>query len=387
MTRVYLDHNATSPVRPEARAAMIAALDVAGNASAVHRDGRAARALIEAARGDVARLVGAEAKAVTFTSGGSEAAATLLTPAFRGRKPAEGPIRTLVVSAVEHSCVLAGGGFAPEDIVVVPVDASSRIDVAALETALQTKPGPHLVAVMAANNETGVLQPLAEVAGLSASHGAALVVDAVQALGKIPLDMAALGADALFVSGHKIGAPQGVGAIVRASEAVSFGPLVRGGGQEMRQRAGTENLPGIAGFGAAAKAAGTDIAGESQRLSALRDWMEGEIVTISPTSRVVGLQAARLANTSLTVHPGLDGETQLIALDLANVSVSTGSACSSGKVQPSHVLAAMGLPPAEAKTALRVSLGWSTTRSDVERFLAAFAAHRNKIAARGTRAA
>ncbi|QCK87637.1 cysteine desulfurase [Phreatobacter aquaticus] len=387
MSRVYLDHNATSPLRPEARDAVLVALGVDGNASAVHRNGRGARAIIETAREQLARLTGAEAKTITFTSGGSEAAATLLSPGFRGRNAGREPIRTLIVSAIEHSCVLAGGRFADGAIHICPVDATGQIDLGALEALLEGTPAPHLVSVMAANNETGVIQPLAGVAAICRARGASLVIDAVQALGKIDLDIGRLGADAIFVSGHKIGGPQGVGAIIRASETVTFEPLIRGGGQEMRQRAGTENLVGIAGFGAAARVVLGTLAAEAARLSTLRDWMEAEIVTISPESRVVGLQANRLANTSLMVYPGLDGETALIALDLANVSVSTGSACSSGKVQPSHVLAAMGLDPAEAKSALRISLGWSTTQDDVARFVAAFAAHAKTIAARTIRAA
>lgn len=382
MTRVYLDHNATTPLRPEARAAVVAALDLAGNASAVHREGRQARRMVEEARAAVARIVGADARRVTFTSGGSEAAATLLSPAFVGRGEARGPFTRLIVSAVEHSCVLAGGRFAPEAVHVCPVDGAGRIDLDSLAACLAEDRGPALVAVMAANNEIGVIQPLAEVAALCRAHGAGLVVDAVQALGKMPLDMATLDCDALFLSGHKIGAPQGVGAIVAASESVTFAPLVRGGGQEGRRRAGTENLSGIAGFGAAVAAASAAMAGDMQRLGALRDWLESEIGTISAASRVIGLPAERLANTSLMVHPGLEGETLVIALDLAGVAVSTGSACSSGKIAPSHVLAAMGVAGNEARSALRVSLGWTTTREDVERFVAAFAAHAKTIAAR-----
>jgi cysteine desulfurase len=382
MTRVYLDHNATTPLRAEARAAMVAALDLTGNASAVHRDGRAARRVVEEARASLAALVGADPRCVTFTSGGSEAAATLLTPGFVARDGATTGFSRLIVSAVEHSCVLAGGRFPADAVTTCPVDPSGRVDLAALAALLSGGEGRALVAVMAANNETGVIQPLAEVAALCRSHGAALVVDAVQALGKMPVDIVALDCDALFVSAHKIGGPPGVGAMVTASEAVSFPPLVRGGGQEGRRRAGTENLAGIAGFGAAAAAVAPAIAAEMQRIAALRDWLEGEIVTISKGSRVVGLPAARLANTSLTVHPGLDGETAVIALDLSGVAVSTGSACSSGKIAPSHVLAAMGLEPAEARSALRVSLGWTTAREDVERFVAAFAAHVRMIAAR-----
>ncbi|MGQ3258706.1 MAG: cysteine desulfurase family protein [Rhizobium oryzihabitans] len=382
MTRVYLDHNATTPLRREARAAMVAAMDLTGNASAVHRDGRAARRLIEEARASLAVLVGADPRCVTFTSGGSEAAATLLAPGLVGRDGRPDGFSRLIVSAVEHSCVLAAGRFAAAAVTTCPVDGTGRVDLASLAALLAGGEGRALVAVMAANNETGVIQPLAEVAALCRAHGAALVVDAVQALGKMPVDIAALDCDALFVSAHKIGGPQGVGAIVTASEAVTFPPLVRGGGQEGRRRAGTENLPGIAGFGAAAAAIAPTIATEVQRIAALRDWLEGEIVTISKASRVVGLPAARLANTSLTVHPGLDGETAVIALDLSGVAVSTGSACASGKIAPSHVLAAMGLDSGEARSALRVSLGWTTVREDVERFVAAFAAHVRMIAAR-----
>lgn len=381
MTRAYLDHNATSPIRPEAREAIVSALSVAGNASASHADGRSARRIIEAARADVAALVGAEPRCVTFTSGGSEAAATLLAPNFVGKAGQTGH-RTLIVSAVEHSCVLAGGRFAPEAIRICPVDASGTVDLGRLEALLTEAPGPALVSVMAANNETGVVQPIDAIRQLCVARGASLVVDAVQALGKLPLDLWTLGADAIFVSAHKVGGPQGVGAIIRGADAVDVERLVRGGGQEGRLRAGTENLAGIAGFGAAAKAVSGLIDAEMQRLGALRDWLEGQIVTMSGQSRVVGLPAERLANTSLTVHPGLDGETTVIALDLAGVSVSTGSACSSGKVAPSHVLAAMGLEAGEAKSALRVSLGWSTTRDDVERFMTAFAAHAGKAAAR-----
>ncbi|QCI68580.1 cysteine desulfurase family protein [Phreatobacter stygius] len=387
MMRVYLDHNATSPLRPEAREAVLAALALPGNASAVHGEGRAARRVIEIAREQVGRLAGAEAKLVTFTSGGSEAAATLLSPGFKGRRANGAPARSLIVSAIEHSCVLAGGRFAPGDIHVCPVDAQGRIDLSALAGLLETVPGPALVAVMLANNETGVLQPLDAVGALVEAHGAGFVVDAVQALGKVPVDISAIGADAIFVSGHKIGAPQGVGAIIRGDETVEIDRLVLGGGQEARFRAGTENLAGIAGFGAAAAVVLDGISQEIARITALRDWMEADIATICRASQVIGLQANRLANTSLTVHPGLDGETTVIALDLAGIAVSTGSACASGKVAPSHVLAAMGIAADRAKSAIRVSLGWSTTQADVERFTAALAAHVQKLSDRASRAA
>ncbi len=379
MTRVYLDHNATTPLRPEARSAMVAALTAGGNASAVHGEGRAARRVIEEARQSVAALTGADPRCVTFTSGGSEAAATLLAPDFAG-VAAKGPFARLIVSAVEHSCVLAGGRFATEAIEVCPVTTDGVIDLGALD-ALLAGGAPALVAVMAANNETGVIQPVAAVAALCRAHGAALVVDAVQALGKLSLDVAALGCDALFVSAHKIGGPAGVGAIITSSEAVTFPPLVRGGGQEGRRRAGTENLAGIAGFGAAAKAVAAE-SGESARLAGLRDRLEAGLVALAPGVQVVGATADRLPNTSLTLHPGREGETLTIALDLAGMAVSTGSACSSGKVAPSHVLAAMGISPREARSALRISLGWTTTAAEIDLFLAAYAAHVKTGAAR-----
>lgn len=379
MTRVYLDHNATTPLRPEARAAMVAALAAGGNASAVHSEGRAARRLIEDARQSVAALVGAAPRCVTFTSGGSEAAATLLAPDFAG-VVATGPFPRLIVSAIEHSCVLSGGRFAADAVSVCPATPAGVIDLAALEVLLADG-APALVAVMAANNETGAIQPVAEVAALCRAHGAALVVDAVQALGKLPLDIAAVGCDALFVSAHKIGGPAGIGAIVTASEAVTFPPLVRGGGQEGRRRAGTENLAGIAGFGGAAKAVAAE-SGEGPRLAALRDRLEAGLSALAPDSRVVGAGVTRLPNTSLTLHPGREGETLTIALDLAGMAVSTGSACSSGKVAPSHVLAAMGISPREARSALRISLGWTTTAAEIDLFLAAYAAHVKTGAAR-----
>lgn len=379
MTRVYLDHNATTPLRPEARSAMVAALTAGGNASAVHGEGRAARRVIEEARQSVAAMTGADPRCVTFTSGGSEAAATLLAPDFAG-VAAKGPFARLIVSAVEHSCVLAGGRFATEAIEVCPVTTDGVIDLGALD-ALLAGGAPALVAVMAANNETGVIQPVAAVAALCRAHGAALVVDAVQALGKLSLDVAALGCDALFVSAHKIGGPAGVGAIITSSEAVTFPPLVRGGGQEGRRRAGTENLAGIAGFGAAAKAVAAE-SGESARLAGLRDRLEAGLVALAPGVQVVGATADRLPNTSLTLHPGREGETLTIALDLAGMAVSTGSACSSGKVAPSHVLAAMGISPREARSALRISLGWTTTAAEIDLFLAAYAAHVKTGAAR-----
>lgn len=383
--RAYLDHNATSPLRPESCAAVLAALAIAGNASAVHADGRAARQIIEAARADVAGLFGAAPEAIVFTSGGSEGAATLLSPGLRSATGR--PVERLIVSAVEHSCVLSGGRFAPADVAVCPVDANGVIDLAALDRLLAADPRPALVALMLANNETGVIQPVRAAADRVHAQGGLLVCDAVQGLGKLPIDPVALGADALFISGHKIGAPQGVGAIVLGADLHLAGPLIKGGAQENRRRAGTENLAGIAGFGAAAAAIRREASAEIARMTALRDWMEGRLRTISLEIVVLGADVPRLPNTSAIAVPGLIGETTVIACDLAGVSIATGSACASGKVAPSHVLAAMGLAPEMARCAIRVSLGWSSTEEDVEQFLAVWQKHRNTVLARRVRAA
>lgn len=379
-SRAYLDHNATSPVRPEARAAVLAALDLVGNASAVHVEGRAARKIIENARADVAKLAEAEPAAVTFTSGGSEGAALVLAPGFGiGSAP---PAQRLIVSAVEHSCVLSGGRFEPGRISLCPVDHDGVIDMDALAHLLSKGDGIPLVALMAANNETGVVQPVAAAADLVHARGGYLVCDAVQALGKLPLDLGSLHADALILSGHKIGAPQGVGAAVLHGDARLPTPLIRGGGQEDRRRGGTENLTGIAGFGAAARTVIIDSTHECDRMRELRDWMERELVTISKDVVIFGGSVSRLPNTSLVALPGMNGETAVIAFDLAGVSVATGSACTSGKVAPSHVLAAMGVEPEVARAAIRVSLGWSTTRADVTRFLEVWDKHRRQVFAR-----
>lgn len=379
--RIYLDHNATTPLRPAARAAVLEALDRGGNPSAVTAEGRAARACVENARAQVAQLVGAEPEDVIFTSGGSEGAATLLTPAFGGGSA------SLVVSAVEHSCVLSGGRFSPADRHVCPVDGTGRVDLAALEALLVRLPRPALVAVMAANNETGVLQPLAEVGRLVARAGGRLVVDAVQALGKIDVSLAAWGADAAFVSGHKIGAPPGIGAIVLRPGGRGFERLIAGGGQEAHRRAGTENVPGIAGLGAAAaelrRVGGTEMA----RLAALRETLETGLRGLGASVTIVGDTVPRLSNTILFADETVSGETALIACDLAGVSVATGSACASGRVAASHVLAAMGLPDTIRRSAVRVSLGWTSTEAEIEAFLGVWKRHRDRVTTRTVRAA
>ncbi|HEX2555148.1 MAG TPA: cysteine desulfurase family protein [Microvirga sp.] len=365
--RSYLDHNATSPLRPEAAEAMARALALPGNASSVHAEGRAARAVIEAARERVAALVGAAAKQVIFTSGGTEAANTVLSPAFRRAGEAGGDL--LLAGAAEHPCILDGHRYPPAALERIPVGADGTVDLAWLAARLERTEGRALVSVQAANNETGILQPVAAAAALARARGGLAHTDAVQAAGRVPLDMAALGVDALTLSAHKLGGPKGVGAIVLASERLEIADrLVRGGGQERGYRAGTENVAAIAGFGAAAAAVGLRLAEEGARIAALRDAAEAALRRIAPDAVVFGAGAPRLPNTFAFAVPGLRAETALIAFDLAGVALSSGSACSSGKVKRSHVLQAMGVEPALAEGAIRVSLGWNSTEEDVFRF-------------------
>jgi cysteine desulfurase len=351
----YLDYNASAPVRPEVALAMAAALGRTGNPSSVHRAGREARALLEHARAAVAALVGAPPHAVVFTSGGTEANnQALQSDSGRG-----------LVSAIEHDSVLA----AAPDALRIPVDGNGVIDLAKLVELLAAA-RPALVSVMLANNETGVIQPVREVVVCAHRHGALAHCDAVQAAGKMPLDVSKLGADFMTLSAHKLGGPSGVGALV-LGPGIEPVALHQGGAQERRWRPGTENLPGIVGFGRACELAAADTSWQ-QRVGALRDRLEAGIAAIAPDARVLGVGAPRLANTSCVTMPGVGNQTQLIDLDLAGIAVSAGSACSSGKVGPSHVLAAMGVAADEAQSAIRISLGWASTASDVDRFLAAW---------------
>ncbi len=366
MSRTYLDYNATAPLRPEARAAVLAALDATGNASSVHGEGRAARKLIEQARADVAALVGRDARYVTFTSGGTEANDTVLTPdwSFNG-KPRRADV--LFHGATEHPSVTAGGRFARNAVKPIPVDGEGIVDLVALEAMLAaaTSNGQRaLISVMLANNETGAIQPVRKVADIAHAHNATVHTDAVQAAGRIPVDIAALGVDVLTLSAHKIGGPQGAGAILRATDAWSFSPLLTGGGQEKRHRAGTENVAATAGFGAAAK-----IAAPKPEWAAWRDRLAA---IVGPSATVFSAKVDRLPNTLCFSLPGLPAETVLIALDLAGIAVSSGSACSSGKVSPSHVLAAMNVPPDLAKCAIRLTLGWASTEADLDSFATAW---------------
>ncbi len=358
---VYLDYNATTPVKPAVAEAVARAFALGGNPSSVHRAGRLARRAVEEARLRVAELAGAEAGAVIFTSGGTEAN----NLALMGAAP-----RRLLISAIEHDSVLAVAAASGAAVTLVPVDEDGIVDLAALERALAADAGPALVSVMLANNESGVVQPVAEVARRAHDAGAIAHCDAVQAPGRLALDMAALGVDLLTLSAHKLGGPQGVGALVAAG-GTAPSKLLHGGGQELGRRAGTENVPGIVGFGVAAELAADDL-GVSARIASLRDDLEARLAATAPELKVFGRGAERLVNTSCFALPGLASETQVMALDLAGVAVSAGAACSSGKVQPSHVLRAMAASEDEAGSAIRVSLGWDSSERDIDRLVEAW---------------
>jgi cysteine desulfurase len=375
--RCYLDHNATSPLRPEAREAMLAGFALAGNASSVHAEGRAARSLVEEAREAIAGALHCMPRQVVFTSGGTEANVAALSPDWLRT---DGEPR-LFVSAIEHASVRQGGQFGPEHIEVLPVDADGVLDPAAAEAAFaawraETGGAPFLVSLMLANNETGAVQPVADIARLAHRHGGLTHTDAVQAFGKLVIDAASLGADLVSLSAHKTGGPKGVGALIVLNESLPVAALLRGGGQEFGYRAGTENVPAIAGFGAIATEA------LPSHIETLRDRLEIEAAQIAPDITIYSRCAQRLPNTTCMAVAGMDAETLLMALDLEGVAVSAGSACSSGKVARSHVLDAMGVPPELAAAAIRVSLGWNTTESDIERFIAAWGKVYGRFAAR-----
>ena len=371
MERSYLDWNATAPLRPQAAAALTQALGVPGNASSVHAEGRAARRLIERAREAVAALVGAEPGNVVFTSGGTEANMLALTPAIETANEKR-PRERLLLSAIEHASVQSGGRFPRSMIENIAVSSDGHVDLAALSDTVRRTALP-LVSLMLANNETGVVQPVAEAAAIAHAAGGLLHVDAVQGPGRIACDIVSLGADLMTISAHKLGGPKGVGALVRRSDDIHFPePLVRGGGQERGLRAGTENVAGIMAFGAAAAVAREQGMAESGRMRTLRGALETGLKAVSPRAVIFGEAAERLPNTTLFAAPGMKAETAVIAFDLEGIALSSGAACSSGKVQPSHVLAAMGVSAALTRGAVRVSLGWSTTEGDIERFLGAW---------------
>jgi cysteine desulfurase len=353
----YLDWNATAPVRPEVRAAMAETLAGSGNPSSVHRFGREAKRALEQARTRVAALVNAAPADIVFTSGGTEANHLALR-GFPGRR--------VIVSAIEHDSVRG----AAQDGIIVRARSDGTIALDALERALEAEPRPALVSLMVANNETGVVQPVAEAGRIAHAHGALLHCDAIQAAGKITVDAAALGADLLSLSAHKIGGPMGVGALVLAP-GLELHPLQTGGGQERGRRAGTENLPGIVGFGVAAAIAAETLAA-LRSIVALRDLAEARLLAIAPDAHIHGAEAPRLSNTICITMPDVPAATQVMALDLSGVMVSAGAACSSGKVRRSHVLEAMGVPGETAGSAIRISLGWSTTGEDIDQLITAW---------------
>jgi cysteine desulfurase len=366
--RTYLDWNATAPLRPQARAAMLAALELTGNPSSVHAEGRVARRTIEQARAQVAALVGVDPAGVTFTSGGTEANALALSPGWC--RPRGTSFDRLLVSAIEHPSVAQGGRFPAEMVGRIPVTGAGIVDLDALKAALRA--GPALVSVMLANNETGILQPIREVADIVHEAGSLLHVDAVQAPGRFGCNIKDLNADLLTISAHKIGGPKGAGALVRREGLHLAEPLIRGGGQERGLRAGTEDVAAIAGFGAAAAAAGLSLCADAASMRRLRDRLEAGLRAATPGVVIFGAGQERLPNTTLFTHAGLSAETAIIAFDLEGVAVSSGSACSSGKVQPSQVLSAMGVEPALARGAIRVSSGPATTEANIDHCLIAW---------------
>jgi len=365
---IYFDHNASTPVRPEAREAMAEALAGPGaNPSSAHSLGQRARAAVERAREQVAALVGARPEAVTFVSGGTEGDhASVIGMALALEKRG----RAIAISAIEHHAVHGAGevleriGFR---VTHLPVDARGFLDPASVPAAAS---GHTLVAVMLANNETGVIQPVAEIAARARAAGLAVQCDAVQAAGKIPVDFAALGVDALVISAHKLAGPKGVGALI-LRDGAPYEPLFRGSAHERGRRGGTENLPGIVGFGVAAECAARELASERTRMLALRGRLEDGIRAALPDTAIHGERAPRLPNTVNASFPGARSDHLLMALDARGVAVSAGAACASGAVEPSPVLKAMGVPRELAVCALRLSMGRTTTAEEVDRVVAA----------------
>lgn len=363
---IYLDHNAITPVRPGAKEAVRLALETFGNPSSVHRAGRDARDVLDLARDRTAAALGARPQDVVFTSGATESAALGLRGVLAVAPPGR---RRLVVTAVEHPCVLALAralAAAGTPLTVVPVDRRGEVDPAAFRAALG--PDVALACAMRANNETGVLLPVPELAGAAREAGAPFLCDAVQAVGKIELDVRTLGADLVLATGQKLGGPRGAG-VLWIAPGMRIAPLA-GGEQERGRRPGTENLPGIAGLGAAIDAAVAGRAHEDERLRALRDRLEAGLLAAVPRARVNGAGAPRLPGTSSILFEGCDAEALLMAMDLEGICASAGSACHSGSTRPSGVLVAMGLSDAEARATLRFSLGWTSTDADVDGALA-----------------
>lgn len=372
-SRAYLDYNATAPMRPEARAAMVDAEGTFGNPSSVHVEGRAARALMEDARSRIANILHVAPGDILFTSGGSESAATILSPQTKWPGNQQ-PVERLLIGASEHDCVLGGHRFPSANVETLPLDRNGIVDTAHLaarvaELSTGENPLSFMIALQAANNETGIFQPLAEVKDVLGDSRPLLVVDAVQWVGRMPAGPDHLPADALFVSSHKLGGPKGIGALAFRREGLEIYPLLHGGGQERRRRAGTENPAAVVGFAAAFEAAVRDRELVQKRIGNLRDRLEAGVKAATPDAIVVGAAVSRLQNTSCIVISGMRAETAVIGFDLEGIAISSGSACSSGKVGASHVLEAMGMDDDLASGAIRVSLGWETSEDEIERFL------------------
>lgn len=377
-SRIYLDWNATAPLLPCVRDALLHAFDLSGNPSSVHKEGRAARMAVESARRNVANLVGAQASHVVFTSGATEAANLVLTPDYKmGRSALR--IGRLYVSAIEHPAVREGGRFSKDNVTEIAVTSDGVLDLDALKKLLEDHDkttGLPMAAVMLVNNETGIVQPVAEAARLVHAAGGLMVVDAVQAAGRLPIDIQALDADFLFVSSHKIGGPKGVGALVTRGEAMMPKALIHGGGQEKGHRSGTENTTAIIGFGAAAAFVIDELVERNAAIATLRERLETGMRKAAVDVIIHGAEVERVANTTFFTLPSLKAETGQIAFDIEGIALSAGSACSSGKVGESHVLTAMGKDPKLG--GLRISLGVSTSEAEIDQALAAF----EKIASR-----
>ena len=368
--RVYLDHNATTPVRPEVLSVVCEAMSRPGNASSVHTEGRSTRLEIETARDIIAERTGSEASGIVFTSGGTEANIMALTNRIELDGHWTG-VSNLFVSAGEHASVMSGGQVDSAKTIFIPINSDGIVDLEILEKQLKIDAKVEcipLVSIQFANNETGVVQSVSDIARIVHAAGGILHVDAVQAFGKISLDIEQIGADFMTLSSHKIGGPPGAGALVRRRGAIGIPALLKGGGQERNARAGTENAPAIIGFGKAADL--IDVSeGSIADIRSKRDGLLSELMRISPDAVIHGHQSERLPNTLCYSVPGIEAETAVIALDLEGISISAGSACSSGKVGPSHVLAAMGVSDDLARGGMRISLGWSTTNDDLRRFI------------------
>ena len=364
---IYLDYNATAPIRPSVRAAMEALAGEPLNPSSIHSQGRKAKRLLEDARASIATALSAFANEVMFVATATEANNMVL----RGFAPSH----RLVVSAVEHASISKTGGLL--GAATLPVDVNGVVDLAALEQQLAQLAQPALVSVMIANNETGVIQPMAEIARIAHAHGALVHCDAVQALGKIPLDWGLLGVDMLTISGHKAGGPVGAAALLIRND-LPIKPLITGGSQELGRRAGTSNVPAIVGFAQLV----ADIAAcpDAPQWRAWQQWLEAELTSAAPDAVVMGLNAQRLPQTTCISMPGVKAETQLMNLDLAGFAVSAGSACSSGRVAASGTLIAMGIAPEVAETALRISWGWNSTQAEIEAFAMAWKATHARLA-------